>query len=836
MSRTSSPLAVIGATWVLLAAATAAHAQTSTVDHRGPGQPETAEILDVSQSITQSLDPTVVDVFVWTPCGSGPITTDVTWMRAFDLDGEHGIAGAFCARNLRYAVENVVGNPDVTFAVHCAPQGTSGNLDGFIYMDQLDLQFSTTIDHPDAIGAFFDQSLGGCCRAEESDLVIGVTSEDCLETGNCNQFVFGANDRGQTKPSYLGAPDCGIPDPVDMAMLGFPSKHLVMVVDGAMLSAPVDITQNLEPHVIVDGTSVGEGAGGVSFENAYLRLYDLDAEFGINGDYCTTSVEYGVEAATGGPGGTQPLTLSTYCLDDGLPFVYSSLQLRDRIIIDQPDAQLEFFDQAIGGCCDADTQSLVVEIAAVDCSGTGLCEHFWVGMNDLGQTGPTYIVAPTAGISEPLDLTLVGFPDAALVEVIHGEVGQQAVVTASQPKPAAGSQVATCVSLEMGTSSNSLGSYGATLSWDPNLLSYVGYQGGESPFDAPVVNATDVGTGLLRFSDADPVGATGSVHLFCALFEASETNLGTSPLDLELTSAFTAGTFLDLLPTTTVTDGSANVVPSCVVGDVNGDEAINSGDALVMLSREVGLPIPPEWELRFTGRCGDANGDGVSNSIDANIVLSYEVGLPIDPGFPIGTTNQTSDDCSVCGRRTAGKHDASTVSLTSASREARHRVRESDGLHDLRSPAGEEAGDAEAIVARLRSEPKRVPRGRTFEVTVSVGLPGNGSPLGSYGARLAWDTRAMEYLGVLPGGPATFGSPLINQQEVDEGTLRFSEANPLGASGGVALLRVQFRARRRLLAPTRHLDLDFSSMGSIGPGFKNLLPLLEDQPELRYHR
>ena len=134
----------------------------------------------------------------------------------------------------------------------------------------------------------------------------------------------------------------------------------------------MSITQNVVPDTLVDGTSVADAAGDYTTDNRYFRLYDLDGEFGIAGDFCVTSVDYGCQSAVGGPGGTQPLTLHTYCLNDGLPFLMASLAMQDEVITTVPDCQLEFFNTEIGGCCDSQTQSLVVEIYAEDCNSTGV--------------------------------------------------------------------------------------------------------------------------------------------------------------------------------------------------------------------------------------------------------------------------------------------------------------------------------------------------------------------------------------------------------------------------------------------------------------------------------
>jgi hypothetical protein len=66
------------------------------------------------------------------------------------------------------------------------------------------------------------------------------------------------------------------------------------------------------------------------------------------------------------------------------------------------------------------------------------------------------------------------------------------------------------------------------------------------------------------------------------------------------------------------------------MGDVNGDLAVNSTDALIVLSGDVGIDI-----TQFCpANCGDVNGDGLVNSTDALIILSFDVGMSVP--FPLG--------------------------------------------------------------------------------------------------------------------------------------------------------------------------------------------------------
>jgi hypothetical protein len=67
-----------------------------------------------------------------------------------------------------------------------------------------------------------------------------------------------------------------------------------------------------------------------------------------------------------------------------------------------------------------------------------------------------------------------------------------------------------------------------------------------------------------------------------------------------------------------------------LLGDVNSDSLVNSTDALIVLSGDVGISIAPYCPAN----CGDVNGDTFVNSTDALIILSYDVGMSVP--FAVG--------------------------------------------------------------------------------------------------------------------------------------------------------------------------------------------------------
>lgn len=88
----------------------------------------------------------------------------------------------------------------------------------------------------------------------------------------------------------------------------------------------------------------------------------------------------------------------------------------------------------------------------------------------------------------------------------------------------------------------------------------------------------------------------------------------------------------------------------------------------------------------------------------------------------------------------------------------------------------------------------RAPRvGDTVVVDVRINMFFTASEvLGSYNAALTWSAAALRYVDVQTG---TFDAPIINDTEVQQGSLRFSAVNAQGVSGSVVVARIRFVAQ-----------------------------------------
>ena len=177
-----------------------------------------------------------------------------------------------------------------------------------------------------------------------------------------------------------------------------------------------------------------------STDTQYLRVFDLDGEHGLSGRICVESLDYGVEVAEGGVG----VTFNVYCTEQGLadehvvdyagidreteldPFLIFSVSITQR------DAELEYFNQPLGGCCDADAHDLAIEIASEDCVENGTCILFIPGTDGYGSTKPYYISAPDCGVVDPIAVDLIsGLGEPEMLMQVHATCDEGGGVPAS---------------------------------------------------------------------------------------------------------------------------------------------------------------------------------------------------------------------------------------------------------------------------------------------------------------------------------------------------------------------------------------------------------------------
>jgi hypothetical protein len=177
-----------------------------------------------------------------------------------------------------------------------------------------------------------------------------------------------------------------------------------------------------------------------------------------------------------------------------------------------------------------------------------------------------------------------------------------------------------------------LAAFTGSITWDPSLLQFTGHSGILSGF-VGVVNTTNAANGIIAFNGSHPQGVGGLIDILNLDFDVIGTLGSNGTLHLNFTM-LQSTIFTDLLSVLTINDCAFNVVKPNLLGDVDGDDQVNSTDALIILSFDVGLPIPPQFQNRINAGVGDVDSDTQTNSTDALIILSFDAGITIP--FPVG--------------------------------------------------------------------------------------------------------------------------------------------------------------------------------------------------------
>jgi len=125
----------------------------------------------------------------------------------------------------------------------------------------------------------------------------------------------------------------------------------------------------------------------------------------------------------------------------------------------------------------------------------------------------------------------------------------------SNAAPSLGQQIDVVISIDVSgimPPDHQLGSFSASLNWDPDVLAFSDHSGVQAGFTG-VVNEHQVSSGRLVFNGARATGAAGASTVLTVTFDV--VGWGSSDLDLEYSAMAAAYTFKSLLPLLTVHDG-----------------------------------------------------------------------------------------------------------------------------------------------------------------------------------------------------------------------------------------------------------------------------------------
>src|SRR5690606_765818 len=177
---------------------------------------------DVATTLSHSLSDTIVfATSIACSLDAGFTTVDNSYLRRFDLD-DFGIAGDLEVTEVTFGVEEATPH---TLTVNLYAMADAHGPFEYGNFQRLE---SVEHDLPATNLSLVTVPLTATVPAGAS-LVLEVTSPDLAGVG---KFFLGANGAGQTGPSYIRTAPCDVPEPTDVADIGFPLVHWVMSVTG----------------------------------------------------------------------------------------------------------------------------------------------------------------------------------------------------------------------------------------------------------------------------------------------------------------------------------------------------------------------------------------------------------------------------------------------------------------------------------------------------------------------------------------------------------------------------------------------------------------------------
>jgi hypothetical protein len=292
-----------------------------------------------------------------------------------------------------------------------------------------------------------------------------------------------------------------------------------------------------------------------------------------------------------------------------------------------------------------------------------------------------------------------------------------------------------------------LGSFTSRLEWDPAVLTLKEPVAFLSGFNG--VTNLDTRRGVLIFNGTNTAGAGGIADVLQANFTPIGEAGTAGSIRVRFTALAAANTFRNLLPgAITMKNCVFTVVSGELLGDVNGDELVNSTDALIVLSFDVGLPIPEAIAGRIARGVGDVNKDKATNSTDALIILTYDAGHRVK--FPVGKTICPSEN-------------APMIALQPAA---------------ARQPA---------VPIRVVMDQIAMHKGM-LQVPLYADVTASGKRIGSYTVTVTWNADVLQYI------PSSAANPhlIMNEESAKEGVLKLAYAHPEGLSAAARLFTLTF--------------------------------------------
>lgn len=207
----------------------------------------------------------------------------------------------------------------------------------------------------------------------------------------------------------------------------------LMLMCGLMLGLnvvgqAVTLWQNTDTTTVIANNSISCNLAGEHADNSYWRAF-TPSVFGETGTFTVTAVRIGVEEATSGSGGDQPITVRIYT-NSGGAFPAGTRTLIGTTNTTVANGALFFQDIAVSAPMQPVATEIVVEIFTPN--GQTPNHRFFIGSNNLGQSAPSYISAADCGVPNPINVATAGAPNMhTLIGLVGNNIPTAAAVSVS---------------------------------------------------------------------------------------------------------------------------------------------------------------------------------------------------------------------------------------------------------------------------------------------------------------------------------------------------------------------------------------------------------------------
>ena len=225
--------------------------------------------------------------------------------------------------------------------------------------------------------------------------------------------------------------DGGTDDNVDAARIDAPPGDIdappgtidapPVPIDARVIDAPTTqtITLSQGPTTITADNSLActQTATGYTSENSYYRAFRL-ADHGVNTAFTATRVDFGVENAVSGTGGSQSVQVKLYTVSGAFPAGVLTQIAGQIVTVNNTTTGITIPVTMSPAGVAAAGSTLVAEVYVPD--GRPVGNTFFIGSNTAAETGPSYIRAPDCSATNPVTFASTGNPGVHIVLTVTG--------------------------------------------------------------------------------------------------------------------------------------------------------------------------------------------------------------------------------------------------------------------------------------------------------------------------------------------------------------------------------------------------------------------------------